>query len=99
MSDDKATKALGAHGLDKEGALNLLRQMWEIRMFEDRVYDLLGQNVIKGASHLYAGEEAIAVGAISVLRDDDLITSCHRGHGHCHARGWLLRRRRGGMPP
>ena len=87
MSDDKATKALGAHGLDKEGALNLLRQMWEIRMFEDRVYDLLGQNVIKGASHLYAGEEAIAVGAISVLRDDDLITSSHRGHGHCHARG------------
>ena len=87
MADDKATKALGAHGLDKEGALDLLRQMWEIRMFEDRVYDLLGQNVIKGASHLYAGEEAIAVGAISVLRDDDLITSSHRGHGHCHARG------------
>jgi 2-oxoisovalerate dehydrogenase E1 component len=87
MSDDKATKALDAHGLDREGVLDLLRQMWEIRMFEDRVYDLLGQNIIKGASHLYAGEEAIAVGAISVLRDDDLITSSHRGHGHCHARG------------
>jgi pyruvate/2-oxoglutarate/acetoin dehydrogenase E1 component/TPP-dependent pyruvate/acetoin dehydrogenase alpha subunit len=61
--------------------------MWEIRMFEERVYDLLGRNIIKGASHLYAGEEAVAVGAISVLRDDDLITSSHRGHGHCHARG------------
>jgi pyruvate/2-oxoglutarate/acetoin dehydrogenase E1 component/TPP-dependent pyruvate/acetoin dehydrogenase alpha subunit len=78
---------LDKHGLDKAKALDLLRQMWEIRMFEDRVYDLLGRNIIKGASHLYAGEEAIAVGAVSVLRDDDLITSSHRGHGHCHARG------------
>jgi len=73
--------------LTKERALDLLRQMWEIRMFEDNVYDLLGRDLIKGASHLYAGEEAVAVGAISVLRDDDLITSTHRGHGHCHARG------------
>jgi 2-oxoisovalerate dehydrogenase E1 component len=78
---------LKAHNLTKEQALDMLRQMWEIRMFEDRVYDLLGRNIIKGASHLYAGEEAVAVGAISVLRDDDLITSSHRGHGHCHARG------------
>ncbi len=73
--------------LPKAGALDLLRQMWEIRLFEERVYDLLGKNQIKGASHLYAGEEAVAVGAVSVLRDDDLITSTHRGHGHCHARG------------
>ena len=78
---------LKAHGLSREQALDLLRQMWEIRLFEERVYDLLGKNLIKGASHLYAGEEAVAVGAISNLRDDDLITSTHRGHGHCHARG------------
>jgi pyruvate/2-oxoglutarate/acetoin dehydrogenase E1 component/TPP-dependent pyruvate/acetoin dehydrogenase alpha subunit len=64
--------------------------MWEIRMFENRVYDLLGRNIIKGASHLYAGQEAVAVGAIAALRDDDLITSTHRGHGHCHARGASL---------
>jgi len=81
------TLDLEKHHLTKTQALDLLQQMWEIRMFEDRVYDLLGRNVIKGASHLYAGEEAIAVGAISTLRDDDLITSAHRGHGHCHARG------------
>jgi len=74
----------------RERALDLLRQMWEIRMFEDKVYELLGRNVIKGASHLYAGEEAVAVGAISALRDADLITSSHRGHGHCHARGASL---------
>ena len=77
-------------GLTKEQALDLLRQMWEIRMFENRVYDLLGRNVIKGASHLYAGQEAVAVGAVSALRDEDLITSTHRGHGHCHARGAAL---------
>jgi 2-oxoisovalerate dehydrogenase E1 component len=87
MAKKSSTKALEAHGLTKEQALDLLRQMWEIRLFEDRVYDLLGRNIIKGASHLYAGQEAVAVGAISVLRDDDLITSTHRGHGHCHARG------------
>ncbi|MEE8390286.1 MAG: dehydrogenase E1 component subunit alpha/beta, partial [Anaerolineae bacterium] len=76
--------------LTREQALDLLRQMWEIRMFEDKVYELLGRNIIKGASHLYAGEEAVAVGAISALRDGDLITSTHRGHGHCHARGATL---------
>ena len=79
-------------GLNKEQALELLRQMWEIRLFEETVYDLLGKNIIKGASHLYAGEEAVAVGAISTLREDDLITSTHRGHGHCHARGASLTR-------
>ena len=89
MSDEMV---LGADGLSKEDALDLLQQMWEIRMFENKVYDLLGRNLIKGASHLYAGEEAVAVGAISVLRDDDLITSTHRGHGHCHARGAALTR-------
>ena len=81
---------LEQEGLTKEQALELLRQMWEIRMFENRVYELLGQNVIKGASHLYAGQEAVAVGAIAALRDQDLITSTHRGHGHCHARGAAL---------
>ncbi|HUV94473.1 MAG TPA: dehydrogenase E1 component subunit alpha/beta [Anaerolineae bacterium] len=73
--------------LGREELLTMLRRMWEIRLFEDKVYDLLGQNIIKGASHLYAGEEAIAVGTIAALREDDLITSTHRGHGHCHARG------------
>ena len=87
MPVKSSSDPLEAHGLSKEKALDLLRQMWEVRMFEDRVYDLLGRNIIKGASHLYAGEEAVAVGAISTLRDDDLITSTHRGHGHCHARG------------
>ena len=88
----KMNNLLKKFGLNEEQALELLRQMWEIRTFEDKVYDLLGRDLIKGASHLYAGEEAVAVGAISTLRDDDLITSTHRGHGHCHAMGASLAR-------
>ena len=73
--------------LSKQQLMDILRRMWEIRLFEEKVYDLLDENIIKGASHLYAGQEAVAVGTIAALRDDDLITSTHRGHGHCHARG------------
>ena len=74
-------------GLTKADLLTLLRQMAEIRAFEETVYDLLGRNLIKGASHLYAGEEAVAVGALSAIHPTDIITSTHRGHGHCHAHG------------
>jgi len=86
-----ADKATGTE-LSRQQLLDMLRRMWEIRLFEDKVYDLLGQNIIKGASHLYAGEEAVAVGAVQALRDDDLITSTHRGHGHCLAKGARLDR-------
>ncbi len=48
---------------------------------------MLSKAVLKGASHLYAGQEAVAVGAVAALRDDDMITSTHRGHGHAHAHG------------
>jgi len=61
--------------------------MLQIRYFEEKVWELLAKNIIKGASHVYIGEEAVAVGAISCLRDDDYITSTHRGHGHCLAKG------------
>ncbi|MEA4907996.1 MAG: thiamine pyrophosphate-dependent enzyme, partial [Anaerolineaceae bacterium] len=73
--------------LTKEELLTMLRQMEEIRAFEMNISELLGKALLKGASHLYAGEEAVAVGAISALRDDDLVTSTHRGHGHAHAHG------------
>jgi pyruvate/2-oxoglutarate/acetoin dehydrogenase E1 component/TPP-dependent pyruvate/acetoin dehydrogenase alpha subunit len=79
--------------LIKEGIITLddvkdwLRTIYEIRFFEEKVYDLLGQNVIKGASHLYAGQEAVAVGAIAAIERGDVIGSTHRGHGHCGAIG------------
>jgi pyruvate/2-oxoglutarate/acetoin dehydrogenase E1 component/TPP-dependent pyruvate/acetoin dehydrogenase alpha subunit len=71
----------------KEELLDYLRQMYEIRHFEDTVYKLLREGTIKGASHLYAGQEAVAVGAIACLEERDVIASTHRGHGHCGAIG------------
>jgi len=84
--DDLLT-VMNDQSLTKDDLLTLLRQMAEIRAFEEKVYDLLGRNVIKGASHLYAGEEAVAVGALAAIGPHDIITSTHRGHGHCHAHG------------
>src|SRR5512136_1953824 len=74
-------------GLSREELLTYLRQVMEIRTLENTIANLLSKAVLKGASHLYAGEEAVAVGAVAALRDDDLITSTHRGHGHAHAHG------------
>jgi 2-oxoisovalerate dehydrogenase E1 component len=88
VTDTRPTSVLlEEQELSREELLTYLRQMLEIRYFEEKVFDLLGRDIIRGASHLYAGQEAIAVGAIAALRDDDLITSTHRGHGHCHAHG------------
>ncbi len=70
-----------------EQATDWLRTIYEIRFFEEKVFDLLGQNIIKGASHLYAGEEAVAVGSIAAIERGDVIGSTHRGHGHCGAIG------------
>jgi len=70
-----------------DNAIDWLRTIYEIRFFEEKVFELLGQNIIKGASHLYAGEEAIAVGAIAAIQRGDVIGSTHRGHGHCGAIG------------
>ncbi|MCM8769536.1 MAG: thiamine pyrophosphate-dependent enzyme [Candidatus Omnitrophica bacterium] len=72
--------------MDKTLAVQLLKQMMEIRQFEDKIMELLAKNVAEGGSHLYAGMEAVAVGAISALRTDDYITSTHRGHGHAIAK-------------
>ncbi len=84
---DEVTKTIKSQGLAKEDLLGYLRQLMEIRALENNIAELLGKAVLKGASHLYAGQEAVAVGAVAALREDDLITSTHRGHGHAHAHG------------
>lgn len=73
--------------ITKEQLLGYLRQVMEIRALENNISNLLGRAVLQGASHLYAGSEAVAVGAVGALRDGDLVTSTHRGHGHAHAHG------------
>lgn len=73
--------------LSKENLLNVYERMRLIRTFEDRAAELFADGKLPGFVHLYAGEEAIAVGVCSHLTDDDFITSTHRGHGHCIAKG------------
>lgn len=70
--------------------IEMYQKMLEIRLFEEKVYELYGQNLVPGTIHLYAGEEAVAVGVCSNLRSDDYIISTHRGHGHCIAKGARL---------
>lgn len=76
--------------LEKGKMIKIFRKMLEIRHFEEKVYDLYGQNLVPGTIHLYAGQEAVAAGVCANLRKDDYITSTHRGHGHCIAKGAKL---------
>ena len=84
-----ATNPVQGAGLEigKDKLLRLYRQMVAIRLFEERVNDLYTRAVMPGLAHLYIGEEAIAVGVCEALHNDDYITSTHRGHGHCLAKG------------
>lgn len=84
---EKVSAMIEEQALTRAELLDYLRQVMEIRALENNIANLLSKAVLKGASHLYAGEEAVAVGAIGALRDNDLITSTHRGHGHAHAHG------------
>jgi pyruvate dehydrogenase E1 component alpha subunit len=67
--------------------LHAYRQMMTIRLFEEQVNHLYTSGKMPGLAHLYTGEEAVAVGICGALRRDDYITSTHRGHGHCLAKG------------
>src|ERR1700690_1859866 len=67
--------------------LGAYRRMMAIRLFEEQVQDLYTRAIMPGLAHLYIGEEAVAVGVCEALRSDDYITSTHRGHGHCVAKG------------
>jgi pyruvate dehydrogenase E1 component alpha subunit len=74
-------------GQATERWLHAYRQMVKIRFFEERVNELYRSAKMPGLAHLYIGEEAVAVGICEALRKDDYITSTHRGHGHCLAKG------------
>jgi TPP-dependent pyruvate/acetoin dehydrogenase alpha subunit len=76
---------------DVQALEDLLLRMWQIRAFEVRAMELFEENLIRGSVHPYVGMEAIAVGACAALGPDDFITSTHRGHGHCIAKGLDLK--------
>lgn len=72
---------------EREKWMHAYQQMVRIRLFEEQVNELYTRALMPGLAHLYSGEEAVAVGTCGVLRRDDYITSTHRGHGHCLAKG------------
>lgn len=73
--------------IDREQWLQMYQQMLKIRRFEEQTNELYTSAKMPGLAHLYIGEEAVAVGVCEALRKDDYITSTHRGHGHCLAKG------------
>ncbi len=73
--------------MDRELALQLYRQMVRIRKFEEKLYELFLTRIMPGTMHQYNGQEAVAVGVCAHLDDSDYVTSTHRGHGHCVAKG------------
>jgi pyruvate dehydrogenase E1 component alpha subunit len=73
--------------LTREQLLEAYRQMRLIRNFEEKLVDLVRAGKLAGFLHLYAGEEAVAVGVCSHLSELDIVNSTHRGHGHCIAKG------------
>jgi len=75
-----------------EQFIRMYRKMVGIRLFEEKVNDLYTRALMPGLAHLYIGEEAVAVGVCEALTSEDYITSTHRGHGHCLAKGAALDR-------
>ena len=82
-----ATGSQQSPQLSKDQLLDMYRRMYSIRQFEEHANDLYLRALMPGLTHLYEGEEAVAVGICEALRPDDYITSTHRGHGHCLAKG------------
>jgi pyruvate dehydrogenase E1 component alpha subunit len=73
--------------VEVERWIRMYRRMVMIRLFEEQVNELYTRALMPGLAHLYVGEEAVAVGICEALQPDDYITSTHRGHGHCLAKG------------
>src|SRR5687768_5826158 len=80
-------KGASSLGIDAEMGRRLLHDMVLIRRFEEKAAEAYALGKIGGFLHLYIGEEAVAVGATSVLRPDDYAISAYREHGHCLAKG------------
>ncbi|MBI2877846.1 MAG: thiamine pyrophosphate-dependent dehydrogenase E1 component subunit alpha [Candidatus Tectomicrobia bacterium] len=78
--------------MEREVLKGLLKRMLTIRLFELKTADVFSQARTPGGGHAYVGQEAVAAGVCAHLRPDDYITSTHRGHGHCIAKGGDLKK-------
>ncbi|MDG2306942.1 MAG: thiamine pyrophosphate-dependent dehydrogenase E1 component subunit alpha [Candidatus Binatia bacterium] len=77
--------------ISREEALDVYQQLRTIRSFEERLDTMMKAGKLAGFLHLYVGQEAVAVGVCSHLNERDYVSSNHRGHGHCIAKGVDLR--------
>lgn len=73
--------------VDKKILKELYTRTLKTRLFEEKVWDLFGENIVPGTLHLYLGQEGVAAGVTTALKDTDWIQSTHRGHGHVIAKG------------
>jgi pyruvate dehydrogenase E1 component alpha subunit len=87
LERDKHTAQRALLTLQETQLLELYRRMVLIRQFEEKTAEMYARGKITGFCHLYAGEEAVAVGAIYALYDKDYVLSTYREHGHCLAKG------------
>ncbi|HYA34381.1 MAG TPA: pyruvate dehydrogenase (acetyl-transferring) E1 component subunit alpha [Candidatus Binataceae bacterium] len=87
LERDKHVAQRALMSLDEAQLLELYRKMTLIRRFEEKSAEMYTRGKITGFCHLYAGEEAVAVGAIEALYDKDYVVSTYREHGHCLAKG------------
>ena len=87
MDDDNEGPFMTKSSANRDSYLRMYRQMVRIRTFEDIANQLYLDAKMPGITHLYSGEEAVAVGICEALTVEDKITSTHRGHGHCVAKG------------
>src|SRR5213594_2212140 len=92
MARSSKPKKKSSANIEREQWVRFYRQMLKIRLFEEQVNQLYLSAKMPGLAHLYIGQEAVAVGVCETLRRDDTITSTHRGHGHCLAKGASLDR-------
>ncbi|MEL6148622.1 MAG: thiamine pyrophosphate-dependent dehydrogenase E1 component subunit alpha [Chloroflexota bacterium] len=87
MSDSPLPELAGVEHIDREQWVHMYQQMAKIRAFEEQANQLYLEAKMPGLTHMYSGQEGVAVGVCEALRRDDYITSTHRGHGHCLAKG------------
>lgn len=83
MANQKSKKNIG----NNEEMLHLYENMWLVRKFEDKIYQLYSEGILPGTIHASTGQEAVSVGICTQLRKDDLIFTNHRGHGHTLMKG------------
>lgn len=87
MKKDNAARPDNRPELTKTKLKDMYLQMLQTRNFEEKVSYFFSRAMIHGTTHLYVGEEAVAIGAIANLGEKDYIASTHRGHGHAIAKG------------